>query len=179
MLNTTLLGRLKMGKAVGKKFLLGITCVLVVVFVSMAYSHCQIPCGIYGDKTRFDMIAENITTIEKSMRQITQLSKEAQPDMNQLVRWVQNKEKHADDTSHILTYYFMAQRVKPADKTDTKAYNEYVKKLVLLHEMLISSMKAKQTTDLSHVEKLKTLLAEFNDAYFGKTCSEHEDSHQH
>ncbi|MHC4157984.1 MAG: superoxide dismutase [Ni] [Planctomycetota bacterium] len=159
------------------KFLLAVTCISAAVFVSMAYSHCQIPCGIYGDKARFDMIAENITTIEKSMKQITQLSNQAKPDMNQLVRWVQNKEKHADDTSEILTYYFMAQRVKPADKTDAKAYNEYVKKLVLLHEMLVHSMKAKQSTDLSHVEKLKTLLAEFNDAYFGKTCSEHGHKH--
>jgi nickel superoxide dismutase len=168
-----------MKKVIGKKFLLAITCVSAAVFVSMAYSHCQIPCGIYGDKTRFDMIAENITTIEKSMRQITELSKEAQPNMNQLARWVQNKEKHADDISDILTYYFMAQRVKPADKADAKAYNEYVKKLVLLHKMLVSSMKAKQITDLSHVEKLKTLLAEFNEAYFGRTCSEHEHGHQH
>ena len=168
-----------MRKAVGNKFLLAVTCISAAAFASMAYSHCQIPCGIYGDKARFDMIAENITTIEKSMKQITELSNQPKPDMNQLVRWVQNKENHADDTSHIITYYFMAQRVKPADKTDAKAYDEYVKKLVLLHEMLVSCMKAKQTTDLSHVEKLKSLLAEFNDAYFGKTCSEHEHTHNH
>ena len=34
-------------------------------------------------------------------------------------------------------------------------------------------MKAKQTTDLSHVEKLRALLAEFQDAYLGKTTHEH------
>ena len=162
-----------MKKNVGKKLVLGIVFISAAVFASMAYSHCQIPCGIYNDRTRFDIIAENITTIEKSMKLITELSKDDKPNMNQMVRWVQNKENHADDTSHIITYYFMAQRLKPADKADIKAYNEYVKKLTLLHEMLVYSMKAKQTTDLSHVEKLRSLLAEFEDAYLGKTGHKH------
>jgi len=142
---------------------------LASVFASMAYSHCQIPCGIYGDKGRFDMIAEHITTIEESMKMITELSKQDKPNMNQIVRWVQNKEKHADDMSQIITYYFMAQRVKPADKADADAYGEYVKKLTLLHKMLVYSMKAKQTTDLVNVEKLRSLLTEFHLAYFGKS----------
>ena len=162
-----------MKKNVGKKVILGFVCISAVIFASIAYSHCQIPCGIYNDQTRFTMIAENITTIEKSMKQITELSKDDKSNMNQIVRWVQNKEKHADDTSHIITHYFMAQRLKPADKADTKAYNEYVKKLALLHEMLVYSMKAKQTTDLSYVEKLRVLLAEFEDAYLGKTGHKH------
>jgi len=162
-----------MKKNIGKKVVLGFVCISAVIFVSIAYSHCQIPCGIYNDQTRFTMIAENITTIEKSMKLIAELSKNDKPNMNQIVRWVQNKENHADDTSHIITHYFMAQRLKPADKSDTKAYDEYVNKLVLLHKMLTSSMKAKQTTDLSHVEKLRALLAEFQDAYLGKTSHEH------
>jgi len=157
-----------MRSAVGKKsMMLGIL-VLVVIFVSMVYPHCQIPCGIYDDPARFDMIAENITTIEKSMKMITELSKQDKPDMNQIVRWVQNKEKHADDISHIITYYFMAQRVKPALKTAGQEYDEYVKKLTLLHKMLVYSMKAKQTTDLANVEKLKGLSEEFHSVYFGK-----------
>ncbi len=157
-----------MRNAVGKKSItLGIL-VLIAVFASMVYSHCQIPCGIYDDPARFDMIAENITTIEKSMKQITELSQEDRPNFNQIVRWVQNKEKHADDTSHIITHYFMAQRVKPADKTKGGAYEKYVKKLTLLHEMLVYTMKAKQTTDLSNVEKLRTLLAEFRTVYFAE-----------
>jgi len=146
------------------------------IFASIAYSHCQIPCGIYNDQGRFDMMAEHITTIEKSMKMITLLSDADKPNMNQIVRWVQNKEKHADEMSHIITNYFMAQRVKPTVKTDTKAYNEYVKKLVLLHKMLVSSMKSKQTTDLANVEKLRSLLTEFQVAYFGE--HNHSD-HKH
>jgi nickel superoxide dismutase len=147
--------------------------VLLLVFASMVYSHCQIPCGIYGDQARFDMLAEHITTIEKSMQQITELSQKDKRNFNQIVRWIQNKEKHADELSHIVTYYFMAQRIKPAGDTKSKAYQEYIRKLTLLHEMLVYSMKAKQTTDLSNVEKLKTLLAEFRIAYFQASTHKH------
>jgi len=158
-----------MRNAVSKKsVMLGIL-VLVMVFASIVYSHCQIPCGIYGDQGRFDMIAENITTIEKSMKQITELSQKDKPNFNQIVRWVQNKEKHADDISHIITYYFMAQRVKPKLKTNGKEYGEYVQKLTLLHEMLVHTMKTKQTTDLANVEKLRSLLTEFQAVYFSKS----------
>lgn len=155
-----------MKNTIGKKLVMSVVLVCLVIFTSMVYSHCQIPCGIYGDPRRFDMIAENITTVEKSMKQITELSQKDKPNMNQIVRWVQNKEEHADDIGHIITYYFMAQRIKPVSRTDGKTYAEYVKKLTLLHEMLVYSMKAKQTTDLSNVEKLRTLLAEFQNAYF-------------
>jgi nickel superoxide dismutase len=138
------------------------------VLVSLAWSHCQIPCGIYGDETRFEMLAEHIATVEKSMQQITELSAQAKPDMNQIVRWVNNKEHHSDEIAHIVTYYFMAQRVKLPDKGDAKAYEPYVKKLTLLHEMLVYSMKAKQSTDNANVEKLKSQLAAFHELYYGK-----------
>ncbi|HUS72557.1 MAG TPA: superoxide dismutase [Ni] [Sedimentisphaerales bacterium] len=162
-----------MRNAINRKSVVLVILVLVIVTASMVYSHCQIPCGIYNDPARFDMIAEHTTTIEKSMKQITNLSKQNNPDMNQIVRWVQNKEEHADELSHIVTYYFMAQRIKPVGDTKSKAYEEYIRKLTLLHEMLVYSMKAKQTTDLSNVENLKTLLAEFRTAYF------QTDTHKH
>ena len=156
-----------MRNPVGKKSILVIL-VLVMASASMLYSHCQIPCGIYGDSNRFDLLDEHITTIEKSMKLITELSQKKNPNFNQLVRWINNKEKHADEISHILTYYFMAQRVTPVDKAKVKAYQEYIRKLTLLHEMLIYSMKAKQTTDLANIEKLRGLLAEFRAVYFSK-----------
>jgi nickel superoxide dismutase len=162
-----------MGNVVSQKFALPVVLVLLMAFGSMVYSHCQIPCGIYDDPARFGQISEHITTIEKSMRQINQLSQEKKPNMNQIVRWVGNKEKHADAISEIVTYYFMAQRVKPVDKTDDKAYEKYIKKLTLLHEMLVYAMKAKQTTDLSNIEKLRTLLAEFRTVYFNQHSHEH------
>jgi nickel superoxide dismutase len=156
-----------MRKSVRKRIVAVSALTVVAILASMAYSHCQIPCGIYNDQMRFDTIAEHITTIEKSMKLITELSGQDKPNMNQVVRWTQNKESHADQISHIVSYYFMAQRVKLPAKGDTKAHNEYVKKLTLLHQMLVYTMKAKQTTDLSNVEKLRHLLEDFHKVYAG------------
>ena len=168
-----------MRKAVMKKLVFGSILVSAVVFASMAYSHCQIPCGIYDDQMRFDMIAEHITTIEKSMKLVTELSGQDRPNMNQIVRWVHNKDKHADEISHIIAYYFMAQRLKLPAEGDVKAYNEYVGKLTLLHKMLVYTMKTKQTTDLANVEKLRSLLAKFQDVYFGKSNQSQRDHSGH
>ena len=133
---------------------------------TQVYSHCQLPCGIYDDATRLKLIGEHILTIEKSMKQILTFSRSQPSNNNQLVRWVQNKEQHADALSEIVTDYFMAQRVKPA-AADSPHYKNYIEQLTLLHEMLQTSMKCKQTTDLAQVEKLKTLLDKFSKAYQG------------
>ncbi|MEA3227030.1 MAG: superoxide dismutase [Ni] [Planctomycetota bacterium] len=156
-----------MKKKTNKKLALSAAIVSAIVFGSLAYSHCQVPCGIYGDDTRFDLIGEHITTIEKSMKQIEEVMAQDPPNANQIVRWVNNKEKHADEISHIVTYYFMAQRVKIPPAGDAKANSAYVKKLTLLHQMLVYSMKAKQTTDLSNVHQLRHLLEDFHKAYAG------------
>ena len=150
-----------------KKYIL-IASVLLVWFLlpESLLPHCQVPCGIYDDEARFTMISEHITTIEKAMKQVIELSKEDKPNYNQIVRWVTNKEKHAEELSDIVTYYFMAQRIKPVDKKETKKYTAYREKLELLHHLLVYTMKAKQSTDLSVIGKLRTLLEEFRKAYF-------------
>ncbi len=132
---------------------------LFLLLATNAFAHCEIPCGIYDDAMRISMITEHITTIEKSMNQIAKLEKEQLHNSNQRVRWVMNKERHADELQEIVTQYFMTQRIK----LDTK---EYDKKLALLHQMLVSSMKCKQTTDLNLVNKLKELVKEFQALYF-------------
>ena len=147
---------------------------LIIIFVfgfagaQFLSAHCQVPCGIYDDQARIKMIAEHITTIEKAMNQVIELSKEKAPNYNQIVRWVFNKEKHAEELSDIVTYYFMTQRLKPVPKTDAKHVANYQKKLELLHHLLFYTMKAKQTTDLKVIEKLRVLLKKFEEAYFGK-----------
>ncbi len=158
-----------MKNKINKKLVVGAVLVSAVVFGSLAYSHCQMPCGIYDDEARFGAIAENITTIEKAMKEIERLSAEAKPNMNQIVRWVNTKDEHANEISETVTYYFMTQRVKLPAKGDAKAYNEYIKELTLLHPMLVYAMKAKQTTDLANVEQLRSLLDEFHKVYTGKT----------
>ncbi len=150
-----------------KKVILGLIILSMSLMLARTlYSHCEIPCGIYGDEMRFSMIEENITTVEKSMKLIVELSKEEDKNYNQIVRWVNNKEKHADDIQHIVSQYFMTQRVKPVDQGNTEVYRKYVKKVTLLHQMLVYAMKTKQTTDLANVEKLRSLLADFKGAYF-------------
>ena len=156
-----------MKKRIDKKLVSLAAIVSAIVFGSLAYSHCQVPCGIYGDEARFGAIAEHLTTIEKSMKQVEELMAQDTPNANQVVRWVNNKEKHADEISHIVTYYFMAQRVKLPPEGDRKANDAYVKKLTLLHRMLVFSMKTKQTTDVSNVHKLRHLLEDFHKAYSG------------
>ena len=124
-------------------------------------AHCQIPCGIYGDETRFALLGEHITTIEKSMNLIGALSEDPARNANQIARWVQNKETHADEIAEIVTEYFLRQRIKPAGADDSG----YVTKLTLCHQLLVSSMKAKQSTDKAHVEALRATLAAFHKAY--------------
>ncbi|MHC4131164.1 MAG: superoxide dismutase [Ni] [Planctomycetota bacterium] len=157
-----------MKKQTTKRLLLLMAVSLALTFATIAYSHCQIPCGIYGDPGRFDMLSEHIITIEKSMKTINELSEQDNSNMNQIVRWVQNKDKHADELTHIITYYFMAQRVKPPQSTEGEEFKTYVKKVTLLHQMIVHAMKAKQTTDLEHVEKLRTLLSQFHEVYTAK-----------
>ena len=36
-----------------KKIVVGGVFLLAIIMGSLAYSHCQIPCGIYGDEGRF------------------------------------------------------------------------------------------------------------------------------
>jgi nickel superoxide dismutase len=133
----------------------------IMVFFGTAQvgAHCEIPCGVYDDEMRINMIAEHITTIEKAMKEIMRLEGQKPTNHNQLTRWVMNKEHHANELQHILTQYFMTQRIK----LDAKKYSE---KLTSLHKMLVYAMKCKQTTDLSHIATLRSLLREFEGLYF-------------
>jgi nickel superoxide dismutase len=134
-----------------------------------AAAHCQIPCGIFDDELRFKLMEEDITTIEKSMTQVIALGKTSPVDYNQLVRWVTNKEEHAQKLQDLVTAYFMAQRIKPpTDHGDEATTNEYLHKLALLHAIQIHAMKAKQSTDLDEIATLRDLVAKFRVAYFGE-----------
>ncbi len=146
---------------------LAVYAIIAVLFASATASvnaHCQVPCGIYDDLMRIHMMEEHVTTIEKAMKQIA-----ANENQNQTVRWIMNKEKHADELTDIVTYYFMAQRIKP----DMDHYDDNLK---TLHQIMIYSMKSKQTTDLANVEKLKGLIHRFEHSYLGE---DHDHDHAH
>jgi len=137
------------------------------IFVNQkTLAHCEVPCGIYNDSLRIALIKEHITTIEKSMKLIDQLSGEANPNYNQIVRWVMNKEEHAEKIQEIVSQYFLHQRIKITDPADEAAYNKYLRQLTLLHQLSVYSMKTKQTTDLKFIEKLRETVNDFEKSYF-------------
>jgi len=140
----------------------------LMVLPSAAMSHCEIPCGIYDDSVRITLLKEDIATIEKSMDQIVNLSAEGDKNYNQLVRWITNKEAHADKVMEIVTQYFMTQRIKPAEISDPAAFDKYNESLRLLHQMLVYAMKAKQTTDKANTAQLGVLVDKFATLYFGR-----------
>jgi nickel superoxide dismutase len=131
-----------------------------------AHAHCQIPCGIYDDAARIKEMEEHVTTIEKSMKEIVKLTADTPQNINQRVRWVNNKEQHADKLTEIVTAYFLTQRIKPTEPAE-----KYDAELKTLHGMMIASMKAKQTVDLKQVEALRKLIHQFENLYFGKPAA--------
>ena len=124
-------------------------------------THCQVPCGVYTDEMRFTMIEEDLRTIEKAMARIRDLSAADGPDHAAITRWTVTKEDHAGKIQDTVAVYFMTQRIK----LDADRYPEKIK---VLHAMLISAMKCKQTLDPAHVARTRELAARFHDLYFGR-----------
>ena len=136
--------------------------------------HCQIPCGIYSDKIRIDLLMEDAATIEKGMMTLQAFQAEESPNQNQMVRWTMNKDQHAQNIQDMVAEYWLAQRIKvPAADADESARAKYNLQLSLMHEITVSAMKCKQTTDVSHVEKLRKNALAFAHTYFKGEDLEH------
>lgn len=150
------------------------TALVALCSAPLASAHCQVPCGIYADDNVFATMHKDQETIEKAMKQIAELSKDPTANANQLVRWVNNKEKHAQSIQDTVAAYFLAQRVKlnEADK------NAYTQKLALLHQITVYAMKCKQTTDVENAQKLHVALDSFQAAYVGKKITKAK-AHSH
>ncbi len=141
----------------------------VAAFASISLSpqvgaHCQIPCGIYDDNNVIQSMHTDCTTIDKACAQIAELAKDPKADPQQLVRWVTNKESHAQALQEKVLNYFLAQRLK-VDQPDEATY---AKKLKLCHEVIVTAMACKQSADPANPKKLHDLLVEFGKA-FGET----------
>ena len=114
-----------------------------------SYAHCQIPCGIYDDHARVQTMLEDAATIEKSVNLISELAgKSDAQSQNQIVRWVVNKEKHAQNIISTISDYFLTQRVKSAQE-------DYTERLVKHHAVIVAAMKAKQNADMDAAAALK------------------------
>ncbi len=132
-------------------------------------AHCQVPCGIYNDESRVVQMIEDLKTIEKAIVKINNLSKHQSnsQDMNQLVRWVETKEEHAQNIQDIISAYFLAQRIKPKEKGE-KAYKQYVSLVSSCQKIIFHAMKCKQNTDLSHAKTLRLQIDSLIENYFDK-----------
>ena len=112
-------------------------------------AHCQIPCGIYDDAARVAEMLESAATVEKSMKLIGELTgKHEAQSQNQLVRWVMNKEEHAQMIISTISDYFLTQRVKASQ-------DDYAERLQRHHAVIVAAMKAKQSSDLQMAMDLK------------------------
>ena len=123
--------------------------VLVGINMQTATAHCQIPCGIYDDNARVKTILEDVETIRKAVAQVTDLAGMSDPQsMNQLVRWVMNKEAHAQNIIDTISDYFLTQRVKASQE-------DYADRLQKHHAVIVAAMSAKQNANLEVVEALQ------------------------
>ncbi len=100
--------------------------VFSTLLVNTASAHCEVPCGIYDDELRIELIKEHIQTIEKAMYQINEIQNSESINYNQLVRWINTKEKHAELIQEIAEQYFLTQRVKFANPDDKEKYATYI-----------------------------------------------------
>ncbi|WPJ96525.1 superoxide dismutase [Ni] [Coraliomargarita algicola] len=147
--------------------------ILTFTFVSLfsaasLSAHCQVPCGIYGDELKFGELEQHVETIAKAAKSIREIAgKEtlSAQDQQQLIRWTNNKESHAQKIIDETANYFLAQRIKPGA-------DHYAEKLEVLHHIIVYSMKSKQSVEAEPVETLSAKLAAFKGLYL-------DHSHEH
>ena len=118
-------------------------------FAQNALAHCQIPCGIYDDHARVASMLEDVATVHKAVDLIAELAGKTDPQsQNQLVRWVMNKEQHAQNIIDSISDYFLTQRVKASQE-------DYAERLQKHHAVIVAAMRAKQNADPEIVDELK------------------------
>ena len=123
---------------------------LLSLSASAARSHCQIPCGIYDDSARVVSMLEDVATIRKAVAQIADLAGKTDPQsQNQIVRWVMNKEQHAQRIIATISDYFLTQRVKAKQE-------DYTERLRKHHAVIVAAMRAKQNANAEVVADLES-----------------------
>jgi nickel superoxide dismutase len=129
--------------------------------------HCEVPCGIYADQMRFQQMLEDTATIAKAITSVSEFAGSLGDDpptakgINQANRWVTTKENHATNTQHIVSQYFLTQRIKQDHK-------DYTGQLATAHRVLVAAMKCKQDCDPATAGALKKAIYDLYRAYEGK-----------
>ena len=122
-------------------------------------AHCQVPCGIYDDYARVHAMLEDAETSKKAILQMKDLAgKKDIQSQNQIVRWVVNKEIHAQKIIATISDYFLTQRVKADQKG-------YVQRLKDHHTVITLAMKVKQRADAKIVDQLSKSIEKLKQYY--------------
>ncbi len=144
-----------------KNFMLSIAFAAGLFFIvpPSSQAHCQIPCGIYDDHARVQSMLEDAATVEKSLKLINELAgKTDAQSQNQLVRWVTNKERHAQNIISTISDYFLTQRVKASQQN-------YSERLIKHHAVIVAAMQAKQNAEQQFVVALKASIEAISPYY--------------
>jgi len=130
--------------------------------------HCQVPCGIFDDPKLVAEVREAVATIAKAMVQINELHAAGTAlAFNQMTRWVNTKEEHANKIITLIGEYCLCQRVKPLSDAKTPFANEtdYVDALKAHHAVMQAAMKCKQNVDSALADALAHAVADFAKMY--------------
>ena len=123
-------------------------CFTAIILPHEIQAHCQIPCGIYDDSARVQKMLEDAATVKKATVMISELAgKNDAQSQNQIIRWVSNKESHAQDIITIISDYYLTQRINPSQ-------SDYIERLKKHHAVIIAAMKAKQNANGSYADAL-------------------------
>jgi small subunit ribosomal protein S27Ae len=82
--------------------------------------------------------------------------------MNQMIRWINVKEEHADKIIKLVSDYCLCQRVK---KEVFKNDEDYVLALKSHHAVMQNAMKCKQNVDTAAVDGLDHAIADMSKMY--------------
>ena len=130
----------------------------IMVYPTKARAHCQVPCGIYDDAARIKQIREDAATISKAIGKINKLAGQHDANaFNQAARWVTTKEAHASNIIHIVSEYFLTQKVKPVSR-GSEGYEAFLAKLADHHSVMVAAMKTKQSADTATAVSLRAAI---------------------
>jgi nickel superoxide dismutase len=110
---------------------------------SIAKAHCDIPCGIY-DPTPAQIDALTVVRMMDLMAALTEGNDNSSPNFhNSMSRYVAVKEQHAEKAKHEI-------RIIWGDFIKAPHIEKYPELPELVHEIMQSGSKARQTADRDH-----------------------------
>ncbi len=129
-----------------KKLMNSLAFFMLVASQENLEAHCQMPCGIYHDDMEFDRIDQYVETMYKGISVLNDSKFGTVKERNEFVRWVMQKDQASDEAAHLISKYFLQQKILPGGDDTTK-------QLVSAHKLLYYTVCIKQTVDLKCVEQ--------------------------